>query len=270
MMLSYFSILRLSVCLLAFFAVFVGAFISGFTNPFQIILASSAAFLIAGAGNVLNDYFDYESDKINKPHRFIPSGKISRKNALYYSIVLLAISFSFFVYLNFKMFLLAGLNLLLILLYNWRLKRFPLIGNFVPSWLAASSFIFGGLLSNGLNVVVIIISMMAFTSNVGREIAKSIEDMMGDAKVKARTLPIVFGRHISNLLAIFFVLLAIIVSPLPYVFGLLNINYLYVVLVSDILFTISLFILFVSSKKSQQYMKIAMIVGIISFIVGKF
>lgn len=33
------------------------------------------------AGNVINDYFDYKIDLINKPQRPIPSGRISLDNA---------------------------------------------------------------------------------------------------------------------------------------------------------------------------------------------
>lgn len=32
-------------------------------------------------GNVINDYFDYKIDLINKPQRPIPSGRISLNNA---------------------------------------------------------------------------------------------------------------------------------------------------------------------------------------------
>ncbi|MEM4582002.1 MAG: UbiA family prenyltransferase, partial [Candidatus Korarchaeum sp.] len=44
--------------------------------------------LILMAGNAINDYFDAPVDAINKPHRPIPSGKISRREALTFYVIL--------------------------------------------------------------------------------------------------------------------------------------------------------------------------------------
>ena len=44
--------------------------------------AFGAIFLTSGAILVLNDYFDVETDRVNAPHRPIPSGQVSPGAAL--------------------------------------------------------------------------------------------------------------------------------------------------------------------------------------------
>ena len=99
-MLDYIKMLRPSVVLLTIFAVIVGALISGIYNINLIIIASIVAMLISGSGNVLNDYFDYDIDKINKPNRPLVSGSIPKKNAIIYYLLLISLSIIFVSLLN--------------------------------------------------------------------------------------------------------------------------------------------------------------------------
>ena len=79
--------------LLAFVSVWIGAYMSGGSISIQAtFLVATAAVLALSAGNSLNDYCDVEIDRINKPERPIPSGRISRRQALLFSILLLGLS----------------------------------------------------------------------------------------------------------------------------------------------------------------------------------
>ncbi|MCK5032602.1 MAG: UbiA family prenyltransferase, partial [Calditrichia bacterium] len=69
--------------LIAFVTIFIAAGISGALNPLiNVFLAALSASLITVGANVINDYFDIEIDRINKPKRLLPSGQISKKQAL--------------------------------------------------------------------------------------------------------------------------------------------------------------------------------------------
>ena len=46
-------------------------------NVIAMVLASFAAGFIGGGGMVVNDLFDIEIDRINKPSRPLPSGSVS-------------------------------------------------------------------------------------------------------------------------------------------------------------------------------------------------
>lgn len=165
------------------------------------------------------------------------------------------------------MFMLALLNMVVVIVYNRYLKRMP-IGNFFPAWLAASAFLFGGLLIGGIKPILLLLFMMAFFSNVGREIVKAIEDMPGDAKIKAKTLPIVVGRNFASGVAMMFIIFAMLVAPLPYAFNIFGLYYIAGVSIAVVLFAVSCFVILVNPAKAQKIMKIAMFVAIISFLIG--
>ena len=69
-------------------AILFSSFISGYQGPLEQILMPIlvVVFFTIGA-NVLNDYFDYDTDKINRPDRSIVIGDITRKQALYFSLI---------------------------------------------------------------------------------------------------------------------------------------------------------------------------------------
>ena len=270
MMLAFVKILRPLNGLMAVFAVLISAFMVNFPFDYTLVLACLVVFLVSGGGMVLNEYFDYEIDKINKPKRPLPSKKISRNVALIYAIVLLIVANILVVFLNFNLFLFTIFNTILLIIYSWKLKKTPLIGNLTVSWLAASTFLFGSLLKGVLTATIVILFMMAFLSNVAREIIKTIEDMKGDKKLKAKTIPLLFGEKAAAWIAIFFIFLGIIATPFPYALGLVNIYYAAFIAIADLVFAASIFFIFVSPKKSQKYMKIGMIIALVAFLVGVF
>ena len=84
---AYLEIIRPGNAIMAVIAVLLIAIISGIFT-IKILLACIVVFIITGAGNSINDYFDYKIDAINKPERPIPSGRISLNKAGFYSLVL--------------------------------------------------------------------------------------------------------------------------------------------------------------------------------------
>ena len=65
------------------------------------ILALSVIFITAG-GYVVNDIFDIETDKINKPNKVFVTKTISKKNAWYVYIILNSIGFFLGCFLSIK------------------------------------------------------------------------------------------------------------------------------------------------------------------------
>ncbi len=62
-----------------------------FASIFITISGFISVFLISASILVLNDYFDFETDKINAPDRPIPSNLVLPSEALFFSIFLLFI-----------------------------------------------------------------------------------------------------------------------------------------------------------------------------------
>ncbi len=252
--------------LMAVLAVAIGFVVgsSGFSLNAPFYLAILSVFLFSSAGIVLNDYFDFEMDKVNAPSRALPSGKISRKTALYYSTALFGAAVAIAFFINIYCLGLALLNAVLEIFYAWKFKRIALLGNFVDSWFPASSFLYGALASGVLGST-LILALLAFLANTGREIYGDLEDIKGDKKQGAKTLPILAGEKPARFFADIFIFSAVALSLVPWIFGMLNSYYLVIVALADLVFVLSMFF---DPKKNQRLTKLAMVVAMAAFVVG--
>jgi len=270
----YLEILRPHNCLMAGIAVVVGVVIAA-EDPLTpvVYLAALVAFLICGAGNVVNDYFDYEIDKINNPRRPLPSGRLSLDKAYNYALLLFILGVLLGVLINPWAFLLAALNSCLLYLYAKSIKKKGGAGkNITVSYLVASPFLFGGVVA-GEPIVTMLLVLLAGIANTSREIIKDIQDYKGDRDFIA-TLPAKIGIENSAKLASLVLLLTIIVSPLPYYLGVLGFNYILLVVPVDALF-LGVAINFLrdplgSAKGTQRLIKLGMALGLAAFLAGNF
>ena len=235
------------------------------------LLVFFVVFLITGAGNAINDFFDAEIDAINRPNRPIPSGKISKKNAKYFSIALFVLGIALSYTLSNIGFIIALFNSILLIYYSKKLKRTVLFGNIAIGYLVGSAFLFGGAVFGieGIKVISVLF-MLSMLATISREIVKDIEDLVGDRNLGAITLPILYGNKKSAIIASIFSFIAVILSPIPYVQNLFEIKYLFIVAVADICFCLAIAQLLIknSPKKSSFFLKLAMFIALIAFVIG--
>ncbi len=268
--LSYFKILRPGNCLMAAIAVFIGFSVAsgkvGF--PIPLLLAMLSAFLICGAGQTVNDYFDRGIDKLIKPNKLIPSGEMQAKNALIYSIILFGIGILISYFINLNAFIIALAFSLLLIVYSASMNRFKFLGNFVVASGTAFTLIYGASVA-GNYCVIILLAASAFLVNVGREIIKDVEDMPGEKGIK-KTLPMIFPKKIIDLIVLLLYSIGIIIAIWVWFSGLMeSILYLILILISAIIFSYSFYLLTKNKLySSQQFSKYAMVVALIAFISG--
>ncbi len=230
----YLEILRPGNAIMAVIAIFLMAVISGqFT--FEVLMAAVVVFIVTGAGNSINDYFDHKIDAINKPERPIPSGRISLKTALIYSLSLFLVGIILAFSINFLLGMIAVLSSILMVFYARDLKTKCLIGNLSISFLTGLCFVFGGI-AVGQIMVSIYLGFYAFLMTMAREIVKDMEDMEGDREEGATTLPLVYGTRTSSIIAAFFMIIASITSPVLYLVGIFNLFYLIILIVAIVVF----------------------------------
>jgi geranylgeranylglycerol-phosphate geranylgeranyltransferase len=284
---TYLKLMRSGNCLMASIAAVVGVFIA-----YNIVLANASlyssylivfpaldaakvflvVFLVTGAGNAINDYFDLEIDRINKPERPISSGKISLRTALYFSLALFSVGTLLAASINLICGVIAFVNSLLLIYYASSLKRTALLGNISVGYLTGSTFLFGGAVffeNDGINGVFVLF-LLATLATVAREIVKDIEDIEGDREDGARTLPIIVGAKKAAYVASLIGLVAVLASPLPYLQSLMSIRYLIIVAVADIIFAVAVYEILGKNNpsKSSKMFKMAMAFALISFIAG--
>lgn len=183
----------------------------------EALLLFAVVTLITAAGNVINDYYDVEIDRVNRPDRPIPSGQVSLPAARAYATTLFLAGILVCLLTNVLCITIAVINTLLLVAYAARLKRTPLLGNITVSYLAASMFLFGGALGGlpGL-FLVLPFAAMTFFAMLARELVKDAEDIEGDRASGAVTIPIRYGIPFTLYLALFCAVLGIVASLVPY------------------------------------------------------
>lgn len=278
---SYLELMRAGNCAMAAFAALVGVLIAynilssagsaASLSFYDASLVFFIVFFVTGAGNGLNDYFDIDIDTVNKPSRPIPSGRVSLKSALYFSLILFGAGVAMAFFVNVLCGIIAMLNSLVLILYAKNLKRTPFFGNASVGYLTGSTFLFGGAVfgMDGLQAVIVLF-LLATLATIAREIVKDIEDVEGDKKEGARTLPILIGPKKASYMAASFGFIAMLASPVPYFQSILNERYIFVVAIADIFFLIAVYQILGKNDaaSSSKFFKFAMLFALVSFIVG--
>ena len=225
------SLVRIINVIITFISVLAAAIIcSGIPSlNIMVLLGAAAASLTAGAGNVINDIWDYETDSINKPNRALPSGRVSKKTALNFYLSLVFISLIIAEILGWVILAIIILTHLLLLIYSIRLKKIPLLGNFVVSFLTGFVFIFGGVIAGSISAA-IIPAVFAFLINFAREGIKTMEDIAGDRSAGITTFPQLYGTDLSRKLVSAFLILLLLFTFVPFLKGYYGIEYFLIIM----------------------------------------
>ena len=251
-----------------------------------------ASILIAGGGYIINDYFDLNIDKINKPDKLIVDKEISRRWAmmLHFIMSIVGIVITGYVSMKLNNFLLLLLNassVILLWVYSTTFKKKLLTGNVIISILTAwvifmlffaeINWTSGSMLPSSNPALIpiyklaIIYGGFAFIVSLIREVIKDIEDETGDRKYGCKTMPIVWGVNASKIfvavwmVALFGALVAIMV------YSIFNKWYLIGLYITGLLvFIIQIFIKLKRANRIEDYtsltrmVKIFMLAGILS------
>ena len=228
---AFIEITRPINLIITFVVVYVSAIIcsGNFHLSLEIFLAGVSAVFVAAAGNIVNDYFDIEIDKINRPNRPISSGRVTKKEAVtaFFLLVVMALFISYTI--SIEAFLIVSTTIALLFIYSFRYKSVPLIGNIIIAVCTALAFIYGGVIVGNVNAA-IIPALFAFLINLIREILKDVEDFEGDKQNDLSTFPIKYGLPSTKTVLLVFVFILILATTYPFIFKLYTIEYFLIVL----------------------------------------
>ena len=271
---AYIMITRPGNVIIAMASVMIAVSLTGRFYPvMHIVLAVLSTGLITAGANIINDYYDIETDKINRPMRPLPSGKIKRIQALIFFYVVYSIAFLLALLITIPMFLIAFIVGFLLFIYSYRLKRTVLWGNLVVSLSTALAFIYGGL-AVGVVSAVIYPAIFAFLLHFGREIIKDMEDVEGDQRTGAKTLAVVYGYQSGYILSVIIFVILIILMLIPYIFRVYG--YLYLFVIATGIYPVLLYIIIQLRKKPKKaqlgkmstLLKVEMVIGLLAIYLG--
>jgi geranylgeranylglycerol-phosphate geranylgeranyltransferase len=282
------ELMRLEHGVMIAIAILIGSLIAlkgaGLPSFDKFILTFFTALFLEASTFALNDYYDIDIDKKNKREdRPLVRGDLSPKSALYLFFIFfpLGIICSFFV--NMACFIIALITALLAVLYDTKMKKTKLIGNFYIAYVMAIPFVFGGAaviakesLFFEIDPSIYIIALIAFLTGAGREIMKDVMDFEGDKEKGVKSFPKYIGPRYSNIIASFFYIIAIVLSFLPFFMEKFEIYYMnnyYLVLVfftDTMLLSTSLHLIFKKKPQLKIYRKftlIAIFFGLLAFLI---
>jgi len=268
-------------CFMMGLAVIVGAALASPTCIggawLSMMYGCITGFALTAASMAINDYYDRAIDAMNEPKRPIPSGVIKPEEALAFASILTAIGFVA-AYLTNTAYPLPLLTAIIawgiFTTYTTIGKRSGLPGNLLVSACVATPFIYGSVaLTAGVELNVLLFASMAFLSNTGREVTKGIVDVEGDKTQNVKTLAVRYGEKNAAAVAIVFFLAAVLLSPIPWLLGLVSVWFVPFVLVTDVGLAVSSFMLFrdhsrEKARKIKNTVLLWFVFGLLAFIFG--
>lgn len=271
---AYFKLSRPLNVLLTFISVCLAASISiHFHISVNLFFAAlSASFILAGA-NAINDIFDLEIDRVNRPKRPLASGKITLRSAWIFFFASYSSGLILASLCGLKLFLIALLTAGLLVWYSVYLKRTVIWGNALVSFAAGLTFIYGALAVDDWQAG-ILPGLFAFFFHFGREVLKDMQDLKGDRAGEAWTLPARYGLVTAGRVIIFLFIILIGVTLLPYIFSIYNSFYL-IVLVAGV-HSILIYVMICLNRQPDKQMlgrlsnllKFDMFIGLVAVWIG--
>lgn len=168
----------------------------------DFLLLVFSTFLIAAAGNIINDYFDVKADRVNKPEQLIIGKHLKRRWAILWNWVFNAAGIFIAAYLSWKyhvwsILFISFFTINVLWFYSAYFKRTFVLGNVLVALLTGIVPVYVIVFNlNNLQYdvsVVLVFAGYAFVLNLIREIVKDMADVKGDLKLHSNTLPIVLG-----------------------------------------------------------------------------
>ena len=255
------QILRPLNMILCLFAALIAAFLTGGISSPLLPYAILTVICFSGASNILNDVLDVHIDKVNRPDRTLPSGRLKILNALILMGILYAVGILACTYLQPLGQQIAFITVLpLLVLYTPLFKRLPFIGNIVVGGILGLVFIFTEGAIHGNANKMWIPFFLATTLSIIRELCKDGADLPGDSTANLKTFPREFGLiptlWILRLLTASLCFFALTL----YMSGSYGIVYLITLILGvEIPLLYSMFIILSEKSDSAEYNKVAKI-----------
>lgn len=235
---------------------------------YYIILATICTI---ASGYIINNFYDKEKDKINKPQKTALDDYVSQKTKLqiYFSLNFIGVFFGFLVSLKAAVFF--AIYIFLIWFYSHKLKKHALVGLLSAAILALLPFFAVFVYYKNFSEVIFVHASFLFFILIIKELIKDLENIKGDLVQNYTTIPIKYDERFTKMLITLVTILTI--SPVFFIFKYKEIGdmkyYFYFAITVLIVFEILLF----RAKTKSNYVllhniiKLLILIGILSLML---
>ncbi len=195
------------------------------TYYWLMAIGYSIYFLVAGAGNIVNDIFDIEIDRVNRPHRALPSGRMTVRQAWAYAAVLSVVAALLSLWVGPLATVIVVVFELLGYAYAAKGKTLGIAGNFMVAFSFAFGVVFGSFIYGEVTGTIILpvptwlFFITAFMVLQARETIKGAEDVRGDELRDVRTVARVYGYRVAAVVAAVLNVVGVVCYTLVWLWG---------------------------------------------------
>ena len=174
---------------------------------FFILLVATA--MTAGAGYIINDYYDRKIDLINRPEGVIVGISFRPRRALatHFFLNLLAVGLG--VYISNLIALLIFIFAFSLWFYSNYLRRLVLVGNVLVALMHAGIMVLITIYFEETNNLIWIYTLFAFLIVLIKEVVKDLSGVKGYANFGVETIPVKWGIRGAKMTIYIFSILAI-------------------------------------------------------------
>lgn len=169
-------------------------------NLYFIILAS---ICVIAAGYIINNFYDADKDRINRPYKAKIDSIVNQKTKLHIYFFLNFLGFCFGFLVSWRAALFFAVYIFLIWLYSHKLRQYPLVKLFSAAILAILPFFAVFVYYKNFSTIIFTHASFLFFILLLRELIKDLENIKGDIVLNYTTLPIKYGEYFTKLLITF-------------------------------------------------------------------
>ena len=206
--------------------------------------------LIVIAGYLINAFYDFEKDMINKPEKTYFNRLVSKKSCLNIYMLCNVIGILVAFLISKKILLFSLILILGLWIYSHKLRKKVLLGEISASLLLVSLFIGIGILNQKIDFTLAIFSTYIFTIDLTREIVKKMISLKGDLIVGEKSIPIYFGIKNSKYI-IFFIMISSLIAILSLLPFVINRTFSYYFILSFTVISYAIYLLHHAKIKTQ-------------------
>ncbi|MHB1106693.1 MAG: geranylgeranylglycerol-phosphate geranylgeranyltransferase [Lutibacter sp.] len=234
-------------------------------NLYFIVLST---ICVIASGYIINNFYDFETDKINRPIKSTIDSIVTQKTKLqlYFVLNFLGVLIAFLV--SWRAALFFSVYIFLIWFYSHKLKKYPLTGFFSGAILAILPFFAVFVYYKNFSEIIFTHASFLFFILLIRELIKELEGIKGDFIHNYQTIAVKYGEHFTKILITILVFLTL--NPIYFLLKYPEIGgmkyYFYVSGV--VLFLFVLFVWFSKSKNNYTLLhfvlKLILLAGVFS------
>ena len=224
-------------------------------NLYFIVLST---ICVIASGYIINNFYDTETDKINRPVKSKIDSIVSQKIKLpiYFILNFLGVCFAFLV--SWKAALFFSIYIFLIWFYSHKLRKYPLAGLFSAAILSILPFFAVFVYYKNFSEIIFTHAAFLFFILLIRELIKDLERIKGDFTHNYQTIAVKYGEKFTKVLITILTILT--VNPIyfllkyPEIGGMRYYFYLSII----VLFLFVLFLWFSKSKRNYVLLHVVL------------